>query len=77
MTGFDKKCLHLKNEGKKAANFRLEVDFLGDGSFDEYQSFAVAANQYLHHEFPTGFSGHWVRLVASETGTATAQFHYT
>ena len=77
MTGFDKKCLHLKNDGQQATSFRVEVGFLGDGTFDEYQSFNLAANHYVHHKFPAGFSGHWVRLISSETCTATAQFHYT
>ena len=77
MTGFDKKCLHLKNAGKQSTCFRVEIDFLGDGTFEEYQSFNIAANRYVHHEFPDGFSGHWVRLLTSETCTATAQFHYT
>ena len=77
MTGFDQKCLHLKNDGNKATRFRVEVDYLGDGSFEEYESFTVGAHRYVHHEFPAGFSGHWVRLVASESCMATAQIHYT
>jgi hypothetical protein len=75
MTGFDKKCLHVSHDLAEPVGFRVEVDFLGDGTWHEYGSFDVG--QYHHHEFPPGFSAHWVRLVASKACTATAQFVYT
>lgn len=75
MTGFDKKCLHLTSD--TAGQIRVEVDFLGDGTWHTYSALQVPAGGYIHHEFPTGFSAHWVRLVAREACTATAQFVYT
>ena len=77
MTGFDQKVLHLSNESDSAANFTLEVDFLGNGSWKSYGSFSVAANSYLHHAFPPGYSAHWARIRSEQECVATAYFTYT
>ena len=71
MTGYDKKVLHLKAGGP----VRIEVDFLGDGSFETYST--SAGTGYRAIVFPVGFSAHWVRLVSEVDTTATAEFHYT
>ncbi|MBN2449732.1 MAG: hypothetical protein JXR77_05045 [Lentisphaeria bacterium] len=77
MTGFEHKCLHLSQHGAPTAAFRLEVDFLGDGDWHPYGTFALPDGGYLHHEFPAGFSAHWVRLHCDAACTATAHFVYT
>jgi len=77
MTGFDKKVLHLSNDGESAARFTLEVDFLGNGKWQTYDSFAVDAQGYAHHVFPDGYSAHWVRLRSEGDAVATAYFTYT
>jgi len=77
MTGFDKKGLHLAQEGGGDATFTLEVDFLGDGAWKRYGAFTVPAGGYVHHEFPAGFSAHWVRVTSDADCTATAHFTYT
>ncbi len=77
MTGFDAKCLHLSHEAREAVGFTVEVDFLGDGTWKTYEEFAVPAGGYVHHEFPPGFSAHWVRLTSSADCTATGYFTYT
>ena len=76
MLGFDKKVLHLANEGNSATTFTVEVDFLGTGSWKSYMNLNVPAHGYTHHEFPDGFTAHWVRLKAHSPTTATAQFMY-
>lgn len=76
MTGFDRKVLHLKNNSSTDAGFKLEVDFLGDGSWEEYTNFFIPPNGYVHYEFPAGFSAHWVRLTPSRDCIATATFIY-
>ena len=73
MTGFDKKMVHLTMDGPGAVT--IEVDFLGDGSWEPYETLTV--NGYAHHIFPTGFSAHWVRLTAWVDCTASAEFFYT
>jgi hypothetical protein len=72
-TGFDKKVLHLKTD--KQAEFRLEIDFLGNGSWEWYETLNVAG--YRFHIFPEGFSAHWIRIVPQSACTATAEFMFT
>ena len=75
MTGFDKKVLHLLTD--KAAEFDVEVDFLGNGTWVRYARLSTGAELYRHHEFPAGFSAHWVRLRPLANCVATAEFLYT
>jgi hypothetical protein len=77
MTGFDQKCLHLVHEAKQSVKFTVEVDFCGHGAWQRYETITVPARGYRHHEFPAGFSAHWVRVTASRSCTATAHLHYT
>jgi hypothetical protein len=76
MTGFDHKVLHLRNDGPGQMSVRVEVDFLGDGTFSPYARIDLAGSEYVHHEFPQAYSAHWVRLVPETPGVLTAQFHY-
>ena len=65
MTGFEHKGLHLTADA--AVGVTCQVDFLGDGSWADYEIFKV----------PAGFSAHWVRLVADTDCIATGCFNYT
>jgi len=91
MTGFDKKVVHMAHDEKKSVTFVIEVDFLGNGSWKTYKSFNVAGNirtprtvlglptegqGYVHHEFPDGFSAHWVRVTVDTHCKATVYFMY-
>jgi hypothetical protein len=76
MTGFDKKVLHLSHEADTPVDFKIEVDFLGDGSWKTYATFTVPAHSYVHHEFPDGFSAHWVRVMVNKDCGASAYFFY-
>ena len=73
MTGFDKKVLHLSAD--KPVSVHVEVDFLGDGSWESYERLSVP--RYTYHVFPSGFSAHWVRLTPSADCTASAEFFYS
>ncbi len=77
MTGFEHKCLHLTHDADGPVTFAVEVDFLGDGTWRRYASLGVEGGGYTHHEFPAGFSAHWVRLSADSDCVATAHFVYT
>jgi hypothetical protein len=77
MTGFDQKCLHLTHEADAPVTFRVEIDFLGTQSWRTYAEIVVPAKGYSHHEFPQGFSAHWVRVTADQDCTATAYLTYT
>ncbi len=76
MTGFDHKVLHLTNESDRAITLTVEVDFLGDGSWQLYDALPMAPSGYVHHEFPAAFSAHWVRLRVDAPSRVTAQFFY-
>jgi hypothetical protein len=76
MTGFDQKVVHLMNDSDNEMRITLEVDFLGNGEFRKYESFELKPRAYLHHEFPRGFSAHWVRAVMHGGGKATVWFVY-
>jgi hypothetical protein len=81
MIGFDKKVLHLKHDAKRGVTFTIEVDFVGDGQWSPYKElhFGAGGNPpqgYEHHEFPDGFSAHWVRIKVNAACTATAFFMY-
>jgi hypothetical protein len=77
MTGFDKKVLHLSHDSTYEVCFTVEVDFLGNQEWKTYAVIAVPARGYAHHEFPDGFSAHWVRVTASPQCRATAYFVYS
>ncbi len=77
MTGFDQKVLHLTHESDQTVNFTVEVDFLGTGAWKPYATFSVGAHGYEHHEFPPGFSAHWVRVTSDADCPATAYLTYT
>jgi hypothetical protein len=77
MTGFDQKVLHLYHDADEAVEFAIEVDFLGSGIWKTYEVMSVGPGKYVHHEFPAGFSAHWVRVATDEACTATAYFTYT
>jgi len=75
MTGFDKKVMHFTHDAGESVRLDVEVDFLGDGSWQLYQSFS-SPGRYLHHEFPDGFSAHWVRARVNKDCNATVYFMY-
>ncbi len=75
MTGFDKKCLHIRHDAGTNVAFHVELDFMGHGQFDQYET--VTTDGYAVHVFPEGLSAHWVRIVPEADCTATAQFYYT
>ncbi len=77
MTGFDKKVLHLYHNSPEPVVVTVEVDVLGCGTWKSYTKIEIPANGYVHHEFPSGFSAHWVRLVADRDCTATGYLYYT
>jgi hypothetical protein len=75
MTGFDQKCIHLTSD--KKTTFTIEVDFMGHGVFKTYAKAVTGEGNYVQHTFPSGFSAHWVRVIADVDCVATAQLHYT
>ena len=78
MTGFENKVLHLiQHGGATTARVTIEVDVIGDGSWQKYDTVAVPSSGYKYHTFPPGFSAHWVRVTSDAGCTMTAEFMYT
>ncbi len=77
MTGFDKKVVHLSHDADRPVSFTIEIDFLGNGTWKKYEEIEVPANGYAHHEFPAGFSAHWVRVTVDTGCTVSVYFVYT
>ncbi len=73
MTGFQHKMLHVRAD--RTASVDIEIDFLGDGSWERYERLPVSG--YTRHIFPEGFSAHWVRLTPSTNCTMSAEFFYS
>jgi len=75
MTGFDRKTVELSHDAAEAVNMTLQVDFDHRG-WHTYRTISVPAGETISHEFPVGFSAHWVRVTADTDCTATARFVY-
>ena len=73
MTGYNKKKIELTSN--KDATFTIQVDFDHNGWY-EYKKIEVPANQTIKHQFPDGFSAHWVRIISNKDCVATAWFLY-
>jgi hypothetical protein len=77
MTGFDKKVVHLAHDSHQNVEFKIEVDFLGNGTWKPYLNILVPFNTgYRYHVFEDGFSAHWVRITVDRDCNATAYFMY-
>lgn len=77
MTGFDHKVVHFSHEKNVDVTFTIQVDFLGNGSWQTYNTIRVPADSgYAHHVFPDGFSAHWVRFKADQDCRASVYLHY-
>ncbi len=76
MAGYDRKRLDVSHDDVGPVNVTVEVDPAGEGKWFAYATLEVPPGEAVSHEFPAGFSAHWVRLVADKTCTATATFIY-
>jgi len=76
MTGYDHKRLELTHEAKSEVSFTVEVDFVDDGTWHQYGRITVPPGTTQVHEFPGGYSAHWVRLTADRNCRATARLVY-
>jgi hypothetical protein len=73
-TGYDQKRLTLKAD--KPVNITVEADVTGTGLWVIYERFELKAGVALKHTFPSSFGAYWVRVVADQDATATAQWVY-
>ena len=76
MTGYDRKVVRLSHDRPVDVKFAIEVDFLADGTWHAYDTFAIAAGKTVEHKFPAGFVAHWVRVRVDADCKATVHFVY-
>ena len=76
--GGGKKTLGLlsTNQGNTEAEFTLEADATGEGSWSEVKIFHLKPGESLEYIFPVWFQACWVRLISSTNTISTAQFTY-
>ena len=73
MTGYDKKKLILSSDTD--ATFTVEVDF-DHQEWKTYINIEVKEGENVTHEFPEGFSAHWVRISSNVDCRATGWLVY-
>ena len=76
MAGYDKKRLELSHDRPEPLAVTIEIDPAGDGQWLPYAVLDVPPGETLTHEFPGGFSAHWIRFNAAAAGRATATLIY-
>ncbi|MCC6353654.1 MAG: hypothetical protein IT577_07190 [Verrucomicrobiae bacterium] len=76
MAGYRTKSLALSHGSDAPVTFTIEVDFAADGQWSEYRRLTVEPGKTAAHDFPAGYSAHWVRLTADRDTRATATFAY-
>jgi hypothetical protein len=76
MAGYDRKRLEVSHDAREPVTVAVEVDPAGDGDWLPYATLAVPPGETARHEFPAGYSAHWVRVTADHPCTATATFTY-
>jgi hypothetical protein len=76
MAGYDRKSLRLSHDGANGIDFRVELDFTGNGHWTEHRTLTVPAGEELRYEFEKEVQAYWVRLVAASDCKASGQFIY-
>ncbi len=74
MTGYDKKTLTLLSDRDTAVTIEVDVDH--QSGWHQYRTLNLKAGEGLTYAFPPAFSAHWVRFIAADDCTATAQLVY-
>ena len=75
MTGYDKKRIELSHDAPSEVRFTIEVDF-DHRQWKPYLTVSVPAGRTVCHEFPDGYSAHWLRLRSDKPCRATAMLSY-
>ncbi len=77
MASYRTKSLTLSHSAAQPVTFTIEVDFAANREWSEYKEIRVVPGQTATHQFPAGYSAHWVRVKADSATHATARFTYT
>ncbi len=75
MHGYDKKVILLQHIASHDVTFTIEVDVDLTGWY-RYQTINVPPGKIVAHDFPAGFSAHWLRVISDSGCEATAWCEY-
>lgn len=76
MMGYDKKSLTLSHQSASTVGVTVQVDITGMGDWVTYKTFEVKPGTTVEETFPAGYQAYWLRMVADNACTATAQLKY-
>jgi len=77
MLGFDQKILHISHRKGVTKTFQIEIDYLGNESWQVLKTLSIDKKGYGYFVFPDGFSAQWVRIRAvDEADLVSAYFYY-
>ena len=77
-SGFERRMLHLAQEGDAPLKVTLEVDPKGNGSWKPFREIEVPARGYAWTVFAPNETGVWIRVKADrDCATVSATFHYS
>jgi hypothetical protein len=76
MAGYDRKKVEFSHDASGEVAFTILVDVAANDTWMPYATIRVPAGQVTTHNFPDGYSAHWVRLKADRRCKATAMFDY-
>jgi len=75
--GWEYTSMWLKNEGNQAVNFQLEVDKLGKGNWELFETATVNAGEATVLTWGQEKKGEWVRVKVDKATKATAHLSFT
>ncbi|MEJ7770155.1 MAG: hypothetical protein WKF89_20220, partial [Chitinophagaceae bacterium] len=73
MTGYDKKKILLTSDKEVVITLEVDVDLNG---WHTYKAITVPAGKTIEHDFPDGFSAHWIRATSNKDCKATVLLRY-
>ncbi len=72
---FQHKMLHLVSE--RSWEVEIQIDFLGNGTWEKYETVKLNAGEYRPVLFEDAFSAQWIRLVPGVSCKMTAEFMFS
>ncbi|WP_222867782.1 hypothetical protein [Sphingobacterium phlebotomi] len=75
--GWKNRAVWIKNEGKQAVSFLLEVDVKGNGQWTSLKTIDVQPGETVNCMFEEQDKGEWIRVKSKAQTRATVHFTYT
>jgi len=76
MLGFDQKILHISHRKGESKKFQIEIDYLGNESWQTLTTMEVDESGYGYFIFPDGFTAQWVRIRSVDPAEEVSAWFY-